>query len=154
MNYVTEEGMKKNQEQLRILKFEKRAEVTERLNAARKHGDLRENGDYKAAREELSQLDSKIQELENFINNSQIIDESEIDISTVKIFTTVQLRDHTRNRDVEYKIVSQSEADPIERKISADSPIGKGLLGKKVGDFAEIEVPAGILKFEVIKILK
>jgi len=152
MNYVTDDGMKKMIEKLNNLKYTVRKEAVERLDAARKLGDLRENGDYKAAREEMMQIDQKIMELEQLIGDSQIIKTEDLDLSLVQILHTVKIKDHTRGRTVEYTIVSKEEADPLENKISADSPIAKGLLGLKVGERTFIRVPAGDLEFEVLEI--
>jgi len=152
MNYVTEDGMKKMIEKLTHLKYTVRKDATDRLNAARKLGDLRENGDYKAAREEMAQLDQKIGELQLLIGESQVLSKDDIGLDVVHILHTVKIKDHTRKRTVEYTIVSKDEADPMENKISAESPIGKGLLGLRVGDRTTINVPAGDLEFEVLEI--
>ena len=151
MNYVTKEGMEKMINELHKLKYTDRKVATDRLNAARKHGDLRENGDYKAARELIAQIDQKIGNLEMTIADSQIIEKDE-NSDVVKILCTVKIKDHTRNREMEYTLVSQNEADPLEDKLSVESPIGKGLLGKKVGDRTIINVPAGTLEFEILEI--
>lgn len=152
MNYVTDDGMKKMVDKLIHLKYTVRKEAAERLDAARKLGDLRENGDYKAAREEITQIDQKIGELQQLISESQVIKKEDLGIDVVHILHTVKIKDHTRKRTVEYTIVSKEEADPTENKVSAESPIGKGLLGLKIGDRATIRVPAGDLEFEVLEI--
>jgi transcription elongation factor GreA len=153
MNYLTEEGMKNIVEKLYNLKHVERSIVLKRVNEARKLGDLRENGDYKAAKEDLSNLDVRISELENYISQSQIIKKSKIKEKTIRILSSVRIKDHTRNKDLEYTLVSQAEADLAQGKISADSPIGKGLLGKKAGDRFKITIPIGEIDVEVIEIL-
>ncbi len=152
MNYVTEEGMKKLVEKLYNYKHVERQIILKRVNEARKLGDLRENGDFKAAKEDLTNIDIRIAELEHYIANSQIIKKSSRISKKIRILNKVKLRDHTRNKDLEYTLVSQAEADPVEKKISADSPIGKGLLGKKKGDRFKISIPIGDIEVEIIDI--
>ena len=152
MNYLTEEGMKKIVEKLYKLKHVERDIVLKRVTEARKLGDLRENGDYKAAREDLTNIDIRIDELEKYIAESQIIKKGKSNNKVVRILNTVKIKDHTRNKELVYTLVSQAEADPVEGKISADSPIGKGLLGKKAGERFMIRIPAGELDVEVIEI--
>ncbi|MDA3885170.1 MAG: transcription elongation factor GreA [Candidatus Delongbacteria bacterium] len=152
MNYLTKEGMKDIIEKLYHMKHVVRQEILDRVDEARKLGDLKENGDYKAAREDLSRIDIRIGELENYIAQSQIISKDKMKNDVVRILNKVKIKDHTRNKELEYTLVSQAEADPIERKISADSPIGKGLLGKKVGDKFFIHIPIGDIELEVLEI--
>ncbi len=152
MNYLTEEGMKKIVEKLYNLKHVERDLVLKRVTEARKLGDLRENGDYKAAREDLTNIDIRIDELEKYIAESQIIKRGKSNNKVVRILNTVKIKDHTRSKELIYTLVSQAEADPVEKKISADSPIGKGLLGKKVGDRFNIRIPAGELDVEILEI--
>jgi transcription elongation factor GreA len=153
MNYMTEDGMKKIVEKLYNLKHIERDAVLKRLNEARKLGDLRENGDYKAAREDLTNLDIRISELERYIAESQIIKKSKIKEKKIRILSSVRIKDHTRNKELEYTLVSQAEADLSQGKISADSPIGKALLGKKPGDRFKIMIPMGEIEVEVMEIL-
>ncbi|MDA3839289.1 MAG: transcription elongation factor GreA [Candidatus Delongbacteria bacterium] len=152
MNYVTEKGMKDLIEKLYNMKHVLRQEILDRVEEARKLGDLKENGDYKASREDLTRIDSRIGELENYIAQSQIISKDKMTNDVVRILNTVKIIDHTRKKELEYTLVSQAEADPIERKISADSPIGKGLLGKKVGDKFLIHIPIGEIEVEILEI--
>ena len=154
MNYVTEEGMQKILDEIKYLKLTKRLEATERLNAARKHGDLKENGDYKAAREEISQIDAKLGNLQITLANTQIISLDDINTDNVQVMNIVKVKNITKDKDVIYTIVSPPEADPMEYKLSSESPIGKGMLGKKVGDKFEVEVPAGKVEFEILNISK
>jgi len=152
MNYLTEDGMKKIVEKLYNLKHVERASILKRVTDARKLGDLRENGDYKAAREDLTNIDIRINELEKYIAESQIIKKGKSKNKVVRILNTVKIKDHTRNKELVYTLVSQAEADPVEKKISADSPIGKGLLGKKAGERFIIHIPAGELDVEILEI--
>ena len=152
MQYVTEKGMKKMLDQLHELKYVKRIEASERLKIARALGDLKENGDYKAAREEIAHIDARISSISMMISDSQIIDEKDLNNDIVGMLSKVKVKDHTRDREFEYTIVSQAEADPIENKISSESAIAKGLFGKKVGDHAIISVPIGELDFEILEI--
>ncbi len=152
MNYLTEEGMKKIVEKLYDLKHVQRDTILKRVSEARKLGDLRENGDYKAAREDLTNIDIRIAELEKYIAESQIIRKTTGNNKVVRILNTVKIKDHTRNKELIYKLVSQAEADPSEGRISADSPIGKGLLGKKTGDKFKIKIPMGEIEVEIIEI--
>jgi transcription elongation factor GreA len=153
MNYLTEEGMKKIVEKLYNLKHVERALILNRVTEARKLGDLRENGDYKAAREDLTNIDIRINELEQYITNSQIIKKQpKSKDNSVRILNKVRIKDHTRNKELEYMLVSQAEADPVEGKISADSPIGKGLLGRKVGERFCIKIPIGDIDVEILEI--
>lgn len=152
MQYVTEKGMKKMLNQLHELKYVKRIEASERLKIARALGDLKENGDYKAAREEIAHIDGRISSISIMISESQIIDKNDLSNDIVGMLSIVKIKDHTRDREVEYTIVSQAEADPIENKISSESAIAKGLFGKKVGDHTVISVPIGELDFEILEI--
>ncbi|HQO10380.1 MAG TPA: transcription elongation factor GreA [Clostridiales bacterium] len=153
MNYLTEEGMKKIVEKLYNLKHVERALILNRVTEARKLGDLRENGDYKAAREDLTNIEIRINELEQYIANSQIIKKQpRSKDNSVRILSRVKIKDYTRNKELEFTLVSQAEADPSEGKISADSPIGKGLLGRKTGERFSIRIPIGDIDVEVLEI--
>ena len=152
MNYVTEKGMKDIIDKLYNMKHITRQEILDRVEEARKLGDLKENGDYKASREDLTRIDSRIGELENYIAQSQVITKDKMKNDVIRILNTVKIKDHTRKKELEYTLVSQAEADPIEGKISADSPIGKGLLGKKVGDKFTINIPIGEIELEILEI--
>jgi len=153
MNYLTEDGMKKIVEKLYNLKHIERDAILKRVDEARKLGDLRENGDYKAAREDLTRIDIRINELENYIAESQIIKKSvKSKDHSVRILSKVRIMDHTRKKELEYTLVSQAEADPAEGKISADSPIGKGLLGRKAGEKFMIKIPIGEIEIEILEI--
>jgi len=150
--YLTESGLKKLKEELHDLKYKIRPAISKKVATARELGDLKENAEYHAAREELSLTETKIQQLQDRIARARIIDEKDRDTERVSILTTTKVLDLKRNKEYEYTLVSADEADIKNNKISISSPVGKGLLGKKVGDVAEIQVPAGILQYKIISI--
>lgn len=151
-NYVTKETFEKMQQELQQLKAVDRPAASKAIAEAREKGDLKENAEYDAAKEAQGLLEAKIKYLEGVIATARIIDESNIDVSRVSILTRVTLMNLSTNKPVVYKIVSEKEANLKEGKISVTSPIGKGLLGKKVGEIAEVTVPAGVLKFRIDEI--
>lgn len=151
-NYVTAETFEKLKEELQHMKGVERPAASHAIAEAREKGDLKENAEYDAAKEAQGILEAKIKQLESVIANARILDESNIDTSKVSILTKVTLTNLSTKKQVTYKIVSENEADLKQGKISVTSPIGKGLLGKVVGDVVEVQVPAGILKFKVEKI--
>ena len=148
-NYVTQDTFEKMQEELHQLKAVDRPAASKAIAEAREKGDLKENAEYDAAKEAQGMLEAKIKYLEGVIANARILDESNIDFSRVSILTKVTLTNMATNKQVTYHIVSEKEASLKDGKISVTSPIGKGLLGKVVGEIAEVNVPAGILKFKV-----
>lgn len=150
--YLTEEGLLKMKDELNELKYTKRPLLSQKIATARELGDLKENAEYHAAREELSLLETKIQQLQDKINRARIIDNNNISFDQAAILTTVQIKDLNSNKIYEYSLVSEDEADYKLNKISISSPVGKGLLGKKVGEIAEITVPAGLLRYEILNI--
>jgi transcription elongation factor GreA len=152
ISYLTQEGYDRIMTELDDLRSRGRKEAAQAIAEAREKGDLSENAEYDAAKNAQGLLELKINELEKAVANAQILDESKVDTSQVSILTKVKIKNLKINKEVEYKIVSESEANLKEKKISIDSPIGKGLLGKKVGEIAEIETPAGIMSFEIMKI--
>ncbi len=151
-NYFTEEGLKKLQDEIKLLKTVERPKISKQIAEARDKGDLSENAEYDAAKEAQGLLELKIAKLEAVLANARIIDESQIDNDRVSILSRVQIRNIANKATMEYTIVSEKEANLKEKKISIDSPIGKGLLGKSVGDIAEIKTPSGVMKFEIVKI--
>jgi transcription elongation factor GreA len=151
-NYVTAETFEKLKEELQHMKGVERPAASHAIAEAREKGDLKENAEYDAAKEAQGMLEAKIKQLEGVIANARILDESNIDTSKVSILTRVTLTNMNTKKQVTYKIVSENEADLKQGKISVTSPIGKGLLGKVIGDVAEVTVPAGVLKFKVEKI--
>jgi transcription elongation factor GreA len=150
--YLTQDGLEKIKNELHNLKYKKRPEVSQKVATARDHGDLKENAEYHAAREELSFLETKIQQLQDRVARARVISEEDISVDEVSILNTVKVKDLKRNKEYTYTLVSADEADIKQDKISISSPVGKGLLGKKVGEIAEINVPAGILKYEILSI--
>lgn len=152
ISYYTQEGLNKLKDELNYLKTKERASVARQIAEAREKGDLSENAEYDAAKEAQGLLELKISKLEDIVANARLIDDSQLDTSKVMILTKVKIRNLKNNQVMTYTIVAENEANLKEGKISIDSPIGKGLLGKKVGDKVEITVPAGVIPFEVIEI--
>ncbi|MCB9361112.1 MAG: transcription elongation factor GreA [Flavobacteriales bacterium] len=152
INYYTAEGLAKLKEELEQLKNVERGSVSAQIAEARDKGDLSENAEYDAAKEAQGLLELKISKLENIVANARIIDESQLDTSKALILSKVKIKNIANNMVMEYTLVSEKEANLKEKRISVDSPIGKGLLGKSIGDIAEVEVPTGIVKFEIIEI--
>lgn len=152
INYYTEEGLKKLKEELHNMKTVQRPAISQQIAEARDKGDLSENAEYDAAKEAQGLLELKISKLEEVISNARLIDESQLDNSKVLILSKVKIKHLANGMTMEYTLVAENEANLKEKKISVDSPIGKGLLGKKVGDIADVQTPAGIVQFEVIEI--
>ena len=150
--YLTEEGLQKLRDELHALRTEGRARIADAIAEARSHGDLSENAEYDAAKEEQGKLEARIAKLENDISNARIVDESQIDTSKAYILSNVKVKNHKTGSTRTYTLVAQQEADLAQNKISVTSPIGKGLLGKEVGDVVEITVPAGKVKLEIVDI--
>jgi transcription elongation factor GreA len=148
-NYVTKETLEQMKIELQRMKAVDRPAASKAIAEAKEKGDLKENAEYDAAKEAQGHLESKIAQMEGIMANTRIVDESTIDTSKVSVLTKVTLTNLTTKKEVVYKLVSENEADLKAGKISVTSPIGKGLLGKKPGDVAEIQAPAGILKFRI-----
>lgn len=144
--------MQKLKEELNKLKSKGRSDIAKQIAEARDKGDLSENAEYDAAKDAQGLLELKISKLEEVVGNARVIDESKIDTSKVSILSKVKIKNKKNGMEVTYTIVSEEEADLKDGKISVKSPIGKGLLGKKVGDVAKIQVPAGKMDFEVLEI--
>ena len=152
VSYYTPEGLKKLKDELAQLEQVERPRVSQEIADARDKGDLSENAEYHAAKEEQSLLETKIAKLKNVVANARIIDESELDTSKVLIHSKVKIKNTANGMEFSYTLVADSESNIAGGKLSVNSPIGKGLLGKEVGDIAEIQVPNGIMKFEVVEI--
>ena len=152
IKYFTQEGFDKLTEELDFLKQVERPRITQEIADARDKGDLSENAEYDAAKEAQGMLEAKIAKLEGQLSQARILDESELDTSSVHLLTQVTIKNLDNDMQLTYTIVPESEADLMAKKISVESPIAKGLLGKKVGETAEISVPSGIVKFEIIAI--
>ncbi len=154
VSYYTAEGLKKLRDELNQLKDVERPKASQAIGEARDKGDLSENAEYDAAKEAQGLLEMKISKMEEIYANARLIDESQLDTSKALVHSTVKIKNVTNGAEVKYKLVAQSEADLKSGKISVDSPIGKGLLGKKVGDIAEVQVPSGTMKFEILEITR
>jgi transcription elongation factor GreA len=154
VSYYTEEGLKKLKDELNHLRDVERPKASQAIADARDKGDLSENAEYDAAKEAQGLLEMKIAKLEELLANARLIDESQLDTSKVLVLSTVKLRNQQNGMELTYTLVAESEADLKAGKISVTSPIGKGLLGKKVGETAEIQVPNGTLKFDILEITR
>jgi len=153
MNYITKEGLEKLREEIKFLEHIERPKITQQIAEARDKGDLSENAEYDAAKEAQGMLEMKIAKLKDVVSNSRIIDETLLDNSKVSILTTVHLKNLQNNAELSYKLVPESETDLKAGKISVNTPIAKGLLGKEKGEIAEITLPNGVkMSFEVLAI--
>jgi len=152
ISYYTAEGLKKLREELDYLKNIERARASQAIAEARDKGDLSENAEYDAAKEAQGLLEMRIAKLEEVHANARLIDESQLDVSKALVLSNVKIKNQANGQEMKYTLVAESEADLKSGKISVTSPIGKGLLGKSVGEVAEITVPNGVLKFEILEI--
>ena len=152
MNYVTKEGLAKMKAELEHLESVERPKITQQIAEARDKGDLSENAEYDAAKEAQGILEGKIAQLKGLIANARLIDEKQIKTDGVQIMNKVKLKNVANGAVMTYTLVSDSEANLKENKLAISTPIAQGLMGKKVGDVAEIKVPSGILKFEIMEI--
>ena len=152
ISYYTDKGLKDLRKKLDHLKDIERPNASKAIGEARDKGDLSENAEYDAAKEAQGMLEMEISKLEETLSNARIIDESKLDSSKILIHSTVKIKNLTNSATMKYKLVAQSEANLAQGKISVDSPIGKGLLGKKNGDIAEIAIPNWNVKFEILEI--
>ena len=150
--YLSQQGYDDLKAELDALKSVDRPRIINQIAEARDKGDLSENAEYDAAKEAQGLLEARIAKLENDVSNARVLDKSEMDISSVHLLTKVTIKNTANGMEMTYAIVSETEADLASKKISATSPIGKGLLGKSIGEIADIEVPNGIMHFEIIKI--
>ncbi|WP_223549616.1 transcription elongation factor GreA [Aestuariivivens sp. NBU2969] len=152
VSYYTAEGLKKLRSELNHLKDVERPKASQAIAEARDKGDLSENAEYDAAKEAQGLLEMKISKLEETLSNARLIDESQLDTSKVLVLSKVKIKNQTNGMEMVYTLVAESEANLAAGKISVNSPIGKGLLGKSVGDVAEIQVPNGVMKFDILEI--
>lgn len=152
LSYYTEEGLKKLRAELEHMKSVERPRISQQIAEARDKGDLSENAEYDAAKEAQGLLEMKISKLETELSNARLIDESQLDTSKALVLSKVRLKNHNNGAEMTYTLVSEKEADLKAQKISVTSPIGRGLLGKSVGDIAEIVVPNGTIKLEILEI--
>ena len=151
-NIMTYEGIKKLEEELEYLKTVRRKEITEKIKVALGYGDLSENSEYDEAKNDQAFNEGRIIQLENMLKNAVVVDESEIPTDKVSVGSIVKVMDYEFDEEVEYAIVGSAEADPMNFKISNESPVGSALLGNKVGDVVEVTVPSGVSKFEILEI--
>lgn len=151
---LTDEGLLKLEQELENLKTKKRQEVAEKIKVARGFGDLSENSEYDAAKEEQAQVEARIVHLENMLKNAKVIDQDEIDLNKVSIGTKVKVYDEEFDEELEYSIVGSTEADPDLFKISDESPVGRALIGRNVGDTVDVDTPGGVVKFKILSINK
>ena len=151
-NIMTYEGIKKLEEELEYLKTVRRKEITEKIKVALGYGDLSENSEYDEAKNDQAFNEGRIIQLENMLKNAVVVVESEIPTDKVSVGSIVKVMDYEFDEEVEYAIVGSAEADPMNFKISNESPVGSALLGKKVGDVVEVTVPSGVSKFEILEI--
>jgi transcription elongation factor GreA len=152
--YFTEEGLKRLKEELHILETKERSSISKQIAEARDKGDLSENAEYDAAKEAQGLLELKISKLKDSIANARIVDETQLDNSKVFILSTVTIKNSKTGAKMKYTLVPENEADLKTGKISISSPIAQGLLGKKVGDVADVQVPSGKMKFEIVEITR
>jgi transcription elongation factor GreA len=152
INYYTEEGLKKLKDDLHQMKAVERPSISKQIAEARDKGDLSENAEYDAAKEAQGLLEMRIAKLETIVSNARVMDDTNIDTSRALILSKVKIRNLNNKAEMEYQLVAENEADLKAKKISIDSPIGKGLLGKSVGDIADVQTPGGIINFEILEI--
>jgi len=149
---LTYEGIKELEEELKVLKVTKRKEIAEKIKEARGQGDLSENAEYDAAKDEQARMEARIVVIEKMLRNAEVIDEDDSDKETVSLGSKVTLFDYDFDEEIMYHIVGSAEANPERNRISNESPLGHGLLGHKVGDVLDIEAPAGIMKYKILAI--
>ena len=151
-NILTYEGLKKLEDELENLKVVRRKEVSQKIKEAREQGDLSENAEYDAAKDEQRDIEARIEELEKILKNAEVVVEEEADLDKVSIGCSVKILDCEFDEELEYKIVGSTEANSLKGKISNESPVGKALLGKQVGDTGSVETPAGEFSYKVLSI--
>jgi transcription elongation factor GreA len=151
-NILTYEGLRKYEDELHELKVNRRQEVAQKIKEAREQGDLSENAEYDAAKDEQRDIEARIEELEKILKNAEVIVEDEVDLDRINIGCRVKLLDIEYSEECEYKIVGSTEANSLKGKISNESPVGKALIGAKVGDTINAETPAGIFQYKVLEI--
>jgi transcription elongation factor GreA len=150
--YMTKEGLEKLQEEVKYLRTVKRPEIARAIAEAREKGDLSENAEYHAAKEEQGHLEAKLSEMEGKLSAARVMNESDVDLSKANILCTVEVLNKKMNKKMKFTLVSEAEANLKENKLSITSPIGKALLGKAIGDIAKAQTPAGLIEFEILGI--
>ena len=151
-NILTYEGLKKLEDELQDLKVVKRKEVSQKIKEAREQGDLSENAEYDAAKDEQRDIEARIEEIEKILKNAEVVDEDEVDLDKVSIGCRVKVLDVTYNEEMEFKLVGSTEANSLKGKISNESPVGKALIGAKIGDVVKVETQAGSIDYKIIEI--
>lgn len=151
-NLLTYAGLKKLEDELHDLKVVKRKEVAEKIKEAREQGDLSENAEYDAAKDEQRDIEARIEELEKILKNAEVVVEDEVDLDKINIGCQVKILDIEYSEELDYKIVGSTEANSLKGKISNESPVGKALIGHKVGDTVEVETPAGVFAYKILEI--
>jgi transcription elongation factor GreA len=151
-NILTYEGLRKYEDELQDLKVVRRKQVAEKIKEAREQGDLSENAEYDAAKDEQRDIEARIEELEKILKNAEVVVEDEVDLDKISIGCKVKIRDMELKEEVEYKIVGSTEADSLKGRISNESPVGKALIGGKVGDTIKVDTQIGILKYKILEI--
>ena len=151
-NLLTYAGLKKLEEELHDLKVVKRKEVAGKIKEAREQGDLSENAEYDAAKDEQRDIEARIEEIEKILKNAEVVVEDEVDLDKISVGCKVRVHDFEFDEDIELKLVGSTEANSLEGKISNESPVGKALMGAHTGDIVEVELPSGIMKYKVLEI--
>ena len=151
-NLLTREGLKKYEDELHELKVIRRKEVAQKIKEAREQGDLSENAEYDAAKDEQRDIEARIEELEKILKNAEVVVEDEVDLDKINIGCIVKILDVEYSEELDYKIVGSTEANSLKGKISNESPVGKALIGHKVGDTVEVETPAGVFAYKILEI--
>lgn len=151
-NILTYEGLQKLEDELQNLKVNKRKEVAQKIKEAREQGDLSENAEYDAAKDEQRDIEARIEEIEKILKNAEVVVEDEVDLDKINIGCQVRILDMEYNEELQYKIVGSTEANSLKGKISNESPVGRALIGKGTGDVIEVETQMGVLKYQVLEI--
>ena len=151
-NILTYEGLKKLEDELQDLKVNQRREIAQKIKEAREQGDLSENAEYDAAKDEQRDIEARIEQIEKILKNAEVVLDEEIDLDKISIGCLVRVLDVEYDEEEEYKLVGSSEASSLQNKISNESPVGQALIGAKVGDIVEVEAPAGVIKYKVLSI--
>ena len=151
-NLLTREGLRKLEDELQELKVNKRQEVAQKIKEAREQGDLSENAEYDAAKDEQRDIEARIEEIEKILKNAEVVVEDEVDVGKINVGCTVKVYDEEFEEEMEFKIVGSSEANSLQGKISNESPVGKALIGRSVGDQVSVETQAGMIVYKVLEI--
>lgn len=149
-NILTYEGLKALEEELHDLKVNRRRDVAQKIREAREQGDLSENAEYDAAKEEQRDIELRIEEIDKILKNAEVVDDDDVDSSVINVGCTVKIRDLEYKEEMEYKIVGSTEANSLKGKISNESPVGKALIGAQKGDTVEVETPVGMIQYKIL----